>query len=288
MILLVLPLLLLVCSGPAQAEDEILIGLIPEENIFRQMDRHRPLAEYLTKKLGKKVRFTILSRYGDVLDRFMSRRMDGAFFGVFTGVLAMEQLDAEPVVHPVSLDGTSSAQSYIFVRKDSNIRNVAAMKGKRIAFVDRATVTGYLYALSYIREQGVKDISTFFSDISFTGGHGSTIHAVLDGRADIGTAKSRIFTQLVKKDHSISDELTIIAQSREFPDATLFLRKDLPLSLRTQFRTILTGMDRDAEGKEVLKKLEAQTFVEAHKNDFKPFYEVAQKAGISVKTYKYR
>lgn len=286
--LLTVLLVFLVCSGLARAEEEILIGLIPEENIFKQMDRHRPLAEYLSKKLGKKVRFTILSRYGDVLDRFMSRRMDGAFFGVFTGVLVMEQLDAEPIVHPVSLGGTSTVKSYIFVRKDSNIRNVAAMKGKRMAFVDKATVTGYLYALSFIREQGVKDISTFFADVSFTGGHGSTIYAVLDGRADIGTAKSRIFNQLVKKDRSMSDELTILAQSHEFPDATLFLRKDLPSSIRAQFRTILMGMDKDAEGKEVLKKLEAQMFIEAKKSDFKPFYEVAQKAGITVKTYKYR
>jgi len=32
--------------------DEILIGLIPEENIFNQMERHRPLAAYLSKKVG--------------------------------------------------------------------------------------------------------------------------------------------------------------------------------------------------------------------------------------------
>ncbi|MBI5848216.1 MAG: phosphate/phosphite/phosphonate ABC transporter substrate-binding protein [Nitrospirae bacterium] len=287
-ILLAFPLVFLAYAGLASAEDEILIGLIPEENIFKQMDRHRPLAEYLSKKLGIKVRFTILSRYGDVLDRFMSRRMDGAFFGVFTGVLAMEHLDAEPIVHPVSLDGTSAVQSYIFARKDSNIRSIADMKGRRIAFVDKVTVTGYLYALSFIREHGVKDIRTFFSDISFTGSHGSTIYAVLDGRADIGTAKSRIFNQLLKKDPGMKEELTIIAKSREFPDATLFLRKDLPAAIRSQIRTILVEMDRNAEGKEVLKKLEAQMFIEARKSDFRPFYEVVQKAGIIVKTYKYR
>jgi len=281
-------MLFLAVSAPVRGEEEILIGLIPEENIFTQMERHRPLAAYLTKKIGTKVRFTILSRYGDVLDRFMSRKMDGAFFGVFTSALAMEQLDAEPIVHPVNLDGSSGVQSYIFVRKDSNIASVADMKGKRIAFVDRATVTGYLYALSFLRERGVQDLQTYFKDISFTGSHGSTIYAVLDGRADIGTAKSKIFRLLVKKDPGIKEELLVIAQSREFPDTTLFLRKDLPAVKRSQIRDILLGMDKDAEGVEVLKKLESQMFVGARKSDFQPFFEIAHKAGINVKTYKYR
>ena len=284
---LVLLLVLLTAAGSAAGE-EILIGLIPEENIFNQMDRHRPLAAYLSKKLGAKVKFTILSRYGDVLDRFMTRKMDGAFFGVFTSVLAMDKLEADPIVHPVNLDGSSAVQSYIFVRNDSNIRSVADMRGKRIAFVDKATVTGYLYALSFFRERGVQNILPYLRDVSFTGSHGSTVYAVLDGRADIGTVKSKIFQMLVKKDQTIKEELTIVAKSQEFPDATLFLRKDFPKARRQQIRDILLAMHKDEEGKEVLKKLEALMFTEAKKEDFRPCYDVAAKADINVKTYKYK
>src|SRR5512135_1106822 len=148
--LLVLSLML--CMAPrAFCGEEILLGLIPEENIFHQMDRHRPLAAYISEKLGIKVRMTILSRYGDIIDRFSDRRMDGAFFGIFTGVLAMEKLQVEPVVRPVRLNGKSTDQGYLFARKDSGIRTVADMKGKRIAFVDKATVTGYLFAVAYLR-----------------------------------------------------------------------------------------------------------------------------------------
>ena len=272
----------------AFSESEILIGLIPEENIFNQMDRHRPLAAYLSKKIGTPVRFTILSRYGDVMDRFVSRKMDGAFFGVFTGVLAMEKIDAEPIARPVNLDGSATVQSYIFVRNNSGIHNVQEMKGKRITFVDRATVTGYLYALSYLREYGVTNPALYFKDVSFTGSHGSTIYSVLDGRADVGTVKSKIFQMLVAKDPTIKEELTIIARSQEFPDTTLFLRKDLPQTLRSRIKAALFGMEKDPEGIEVLKKLEVQKFIEAKKEDFAPFYNVARNAGISVKTYKYK
>ena len=282
--------LALMVSWPPKAasENEILIGLIPEENIFNQMDRHRPLAAYLSKKIGVSVRFTILSRYGDVMDRFASRKMDGAFFGVFTGVLAMEKINAEPVARPVNLDGSSTVQSYIFVRNNSGIRDVQDMEGKRIVFVDRATVTGYLYALSYLRDHGVVNLNTYFKDVSFTGSHGSTIYAVLDGRADVGTVRSKIYQMLTAKDHTIKEELAIIARSQEFPDTTLFLRKDLPQHIRSQIKAALFGMDRDPEGVEVLKKLEARKFIEAKKEDFDPFYDIARKAGISLKTYKYK
>ena len=280
--------ILLHFSSVAFGAEEILIGLIPEENIFNQMQRHRPLAAYLSAKIGTTLRFTVLSRYGDVMDRFVSRKMDGAFFGVFTSVMAMEMIEAEPIARPVNLEGSSHVQSYIFVRKDSGIRDSKNMKGKRIAFVDRATATGYLFALAYLREQGISDLKAYFSDISFTGSHGSTIYTVLDGRADIGTVKSKIFQIAIAKDPSINDELAIIAKSREFPENTLFLRKDLPQKIRSQIKAALVGMDRDPEGAEVLKSLAALRFIETKKGDFQPFYDVAQKAGIILRTYKYR
>ncbi len=279
---------LMVWPVKAHCENEILIGLIPEENIFNQMDRYRPLAAYLSKKIETPVRFTILSRYGDVMDRFVSRKMDGAFFGVFTGVLAMEKIDAVPVARAVNLDGSSTVQSYIFVRNNSGIHDVEGMKGKRITFVDRATVTGYLYALSYLKEFGVSDPESYFMEVSFTGSHGSTIYAVLDGRADVGTVKSKIYQLLVAKDSTIKEELMIIARSQEFPDTTLFLRKDIPETLLSRIKAALFNMEKDPEGITVLKKLEAQKFIEAKKKDFASFYDVARKAGITVKTYKYK
>jgi phosphonate transport system substrate-binding protein len=272
----------------AYCENGILIGLIPEENIFNQMDRYRPLAAYLSKKIETPVRFTVLSRYGDVMDRFVSRKMDGAFFGVFTGVLAMEKIDAVPVARAVNLDGSSTVQSYIFVRNNSGIHDVEGMKGKRITFVDRATVTGYLYALSYLREFGIANPEAYFREVSFTGSHGSTIYSVLDGRADVGIVKSKIFQLLVAKDTTIQEELMIIARSQEFPDTTLFLRKDISQTLLSRIKAALFSMEKDPEGIAVLKKLEAQKFIEAKKNDFASFYEVARKAGITLKTYKYK
>lgn len=282
-------LLLIISFLPCKASsrEELLIGLIPEENIFNQMDKYRPLAAYLSSRLGMNVRLTILSRYGDIIDRFTTRKMDGAFFSAMTGVLAVEKLGVEPVVRPVNLDGTTSIKSYIFVRKDSGIKAVPDMKDKRMAFVDRATVS-YLFAVAFFREKRVMNIDNYFKEYYFTGSHDSAVYSVLDNRADIGAAESKVYKRMIKKDPSIQEELNILAESGDFPDTTLCLSKDLPPEIKTRIKSILLTMDRDAEGKEVLKKFEASKFIEANKKDFFNFFDLANKAGINIRNYMYK
>ncbi len=107
------------------------------ENIFKQMQRHKSLGEYLSKELGIPVRFTILSRYPHIITRFVNRDLDGAFFGAFTSVLALQTLFVEPIARPVNIDGSMTTKGYLFTHADSGISNVKQMRGKSIAYVDQ-------------------------------------------------------------------------------------------------------------------------------------------------------
>jgi ABC-type phosphate/phosphonate transport system substrate-binding protein len=46
-------------------------------------------------------------------------------------------------------------------------------------------------------------------------------------------------------------------------------------------------MDSDPEGKETLKKFGAKRFIKTTINDYKPVFDIAQKAGIDLKKYQY-
>ncbi len=288
MVLLLCLILSTQTRGANAEEKELLIGLIPEQNIFKQIERYKPLAGYLSEKTGITVRLTILSRYGDIIDRFVQRGLDGAFFGDLTGALAIEKLDIEPLVRPVNLDGSTYSYGYIIVRNDSGIKTVADMKGKVLAFVDRATVTGYLFPLSYFRSHGVKNLKDFFSEYYFTGSHDSSVYAVLDGRADIGCIKNTIYNNLVSRDPTIKSELRIIAKSPLMPESTLCLRKDLPEDMKKMIKEVLLTMDRNEEGRRILAKLQARRFIEASVEDFKPVYEMLKILGEDIETYQYR
>lgn len=276
---------------PAQrtfGQQELLIGLIPEQNIFRQRERYLLLKNYLSGRLGITVNFTSLSRYGNIIDRFREERMDGAFFGSFTYALARQQLGVEPLARPVNLDGTSTYHGYIFVRKDSGIRGVPGMRGKRFAFVERATTAGYLFPLAYFRSSGIHDLQRYLGQSFFSGSHDAAILAVLNREADIGAAKNTIYDQLAGENARIEQELVILSASGVVPQNCLAVRRDLDPVLKSELKQALLKMDSDPEGLEVLRRFGARGFVETADRDYSYLYALAAQVGIDLKTYHYK
>lgn len=268
-------------------QQEILIGLIPEQNIFKQRERYLILKRYLSGKLGITVNFTSLSRYGNILDRFAVENMDGAFFGSFTGALAIKKLGVEPIARPVNSDGTSSYHGYIFVRKNSGIRTVQDMKGRRFAFVERATTAGYLFPLAYFRENGVADLHGYLGETFFAGSHDAAIMAVLNREADVGAAKNTIYDQLARENPRIERELIILAASKTVPQNGLAVRRDLDPELKNALKEALLAMDKDPAGVEALRLFGARGFVETTEADYAYVNELAGEVGINLKTYRY-
>ena len=272
----------------ALGQQELLIGLIPEQNVFRQRERYLTLRKYLSERLGITVNFTSLSRYGNLLARFSEEKIDGAFFGSFTYALAHSQLGVEPLARPVNLDGTSTYHGYIFVRKDSGIRNVADMRGKRFAFVERATMAGYLFPLAWFRENGIADPHSYLRESILVGSHDVAIQAVLSKEADIGAAKNTIYDQMAVENPGLQKELVILATSGVVPQNCLAVRKDLDPELKNALRRVLTEMDKDQDGVEALRRFGARGFIETSDGDYEYLYKLSSEVGIDLRHYRYR
>jgi len=269
------------------SQQRILIGIVPEMNIFKQKQRFKLLGEHLSKKTGVTVEFTILSRYGNIVDRFTAEKLDGAFFGSFTGALAIKKLGVVPLVRPVNLDGTSTYHGYLFARKDSGIKGVKEMRNKKMAFVDKATTAGYPFPLAYLKESGVKDTNHFFSETFFTGSHDAAISAVLNQKADVGAAKHSVYDRERKHDPRVDNELYIIAKSSSVPSNGFCVRSDLPAPLKNKLKSALLGLHADPGGKVVLEQFGALRFIETTTRDYQPVFEMARKIGFDITTYNY-
>jgi phosphonate transport system substrate-binding protein len=277
-------------SFPAWGESarkEIVIGLIPEMNIFEQRQRYRHLAAYLTERAGVRVSLSTLIRYGNIIENFEMARLDGAFFGSFTGALAIRRLRVEPIARPLWTDGKSTYHGYIFVRKDSGIRTVEDMRGKRMAFVERATTAGYIFPLAYLREHGVSDIDAFFSEYFFAGSHDAAINAVLRGDADVGAAKNTIMEHVMKESPKVAQELLILSDSPPVPSNGLLVRRTLDEDIKRRLRETLLNMEHDPGGKGVLRKFGAIRFLDTRVEDYEPVFDAARKAGIDMGIYEY-
>lgn len=266
---------------------ELKIGLIPEQNVFKQFKRYKPLGAYIEKKTNIKIKFTILSRYGNIIESFNEKNLDGAFWGSFTGAMANKKLGVRFIARPVNPDGTSSYRGYIFVHRFSIIDNVDRMRNTVIAFVDKATTAGYIYPVAYFREHGVNNIDTFFKEYYFTGSHDAAIYAVLNKEAEVGCAKNTIFDLLAKDDPRVKSDLVILAKSPDVPSDGLGLRKDISPEISQKLKKVLLDMEKDPEGKEVLNNFGIVKFIETTEKDYLTVFDVVKKAGIDLGSYKY-
>ena len=294
---LILSMCLLAVSGcsreekPSQAkvppQKQFLIGLIPEQNIFKQLERYEPMAGYLSGKTGLRITLKIFPRYGNIIDNFRLAGMDGAFFGSFAYALAHTKLGVEVLARPLALDNASTYHGLIFVRKDSGIKTFRDMKGKRFAFVDKATTAGYLLPLAYFHSHGISKWEGYLREFYFAGTHEDVVYDVLNNKADIGAAKNTVFNRLAKADPRISKELVILEKSPEVPENGLALRKDIDESLRIRMRDALLNMHLDPEGKKVLEQFGAQKFIETANADYAIVVKYAEEIHQNLATYDY-
>lgn len=258
------------------------IGLVPEQNIFKQVERYEPIAAQVLKASGISLTLVTLPSYDDVLEQLRRGELDGAFLGSYAAALGIRQLGLEVVARPVSTDGSSTYRGYLFVRTDSGIRTVADMKGKVLALVSPATTAGYLFPMAYLRAQGVRSVPRHFSERFFAGSHDGAIRAVLSRKADVGCAKSSAYEQLAEEDPRVRSELTILARSEAVPSNGLALRTEVPAATRLSLSRALLIMHESPEGRRQLARFGAERFIPVRPEDYDVVYAMAARAGMPI------
>ncbi len=295
-LLIMLFICLLVLAGCAGKEPPpqkqtygrvLTIGLIPERNMFDQMQRYKALAKYIQIKTNYKINLVAFPEYGDVITQFTLKHLDGAVFGSFVYSLANAKLGVEVIARPEDLKGISTYHGLIFVRKDSGIRTAKDMRGKKFAFVDKATTAGYLLPLDYFHRNGITDYKTYFGETYFTGSHDGAVYDVLYGKADIGAAKNTIYERLTEADPLMERELSILAKSPDVPENAVGLRKEIDVSVRDKLKEVLLNMQNDPEGINVLKRFGARRFIETSNDDFEPVIRYCKHLNLNLSTFDY-
>ena len=266
---------------------KLTIGLIPEQDIFTQKKRYEPLLAQLSKEIGVPIDIRILPRYGNIIDNFNELGLDGAFFGSFTGAMAIKKLGVVPLVRPQYIGGASTYYGMVFVKKGSGIRTAEDMRNKQMVFVDRATTAGYLLPLTYFRSLGIDDYKNWFKEYYFSGTHEDAINDVLNGLADIGAAKNTVFYRMAATNNRVSKELEILATSPHVPANSLAVRGDLPDEVKQLLQKRLLEMHQSLDGKATLEDLKIEKFIKTTVDDYQPVLDYAAEIGLDLQTYNY-
>lgn len=238
---------------------------------------YRLFTKYLAERLKTPVELVQRKTYLEVNELLRTGAVQLALVctGAFVVGDAEFGLDLVAVPHYF---GKTEYYSLIIVRKESPIKELKDLEGKRIALSDPLSNSGYFYPMFLIKGMG-KDPNRFFSRMLFTYSHDNSMRAVLEGIADVAAVDSLIFDYEITQNERIGSALRVIHRSPPFGINPIVASRKTPQGLVENVRRILLGMGRDPEGRKILDLLRLEDFIEPPQG----IYEAAQQMILQVR-----
>lgn len=223
----------------AQQPTELRVGLIPSEDAQAMIRASQQVMEQLAARTGMKVKPFVANDYNGVIEAMRSGKIDVAYFGPFSYVLASQLANAEAFAIPVSKkSGQSSYQSILITRKDKGLNTVAQLQGKTFAFVDPSSASGHLFPKAGLKGEGV-DTDKYFSRVIFSGSHDASILAVANNKVDAAAVAEPIFFNAVAKGHVKAEDFQVVWRSQPIPESPMAWRKSLDATTKQKVATAL-------------------------------------------------
>lgn len=227
---------------PAMAAQPLTIGLIPAEDSQAMIESSRQVLDSLQKQLGMEVKPFVATDYNGVIEALRSKKLDVAYLGPFSYVLASSVADVEAFAVAVTKKtGQSAYKSVIIARKDSGIAKTADLKGRTFAFVDPTSASGHLFPKAGLLQAGY-DPETFFGRVIFSGSHDASILAVANKKVDAAAVADRILASAIAKGQVRQDDLEIVWSSNPIPESPMVWRKDLDPALKAKIAQALANV----------------------------------------------
>lgn len=233
-------------GGGAYKDTVLKLGRIPFTNATEMVKKHGALLEYLTKELGvKETRLVLASDYKGIFSKLSRGEIDIAWLGTIPYVEAMadekQKAAMRALVKPKRFK-TTSYRGIIIARQDSGIKNLTDLKGKKIAWVEQDSASGYLFPKALLLEAGVNPDKDF-SEAVFLGKHDTVVLNVLLGKYDAGACFDDARNTL--RDKEKINELTILATTQDISNEPIVCRSDLPEDIIEKIKKAFLKLDID-------------------------------------------
>ena len=224
------------------AKDKLTIGLIPSEDSQAMIESSKQVLDDLQAKIGMPVVPFVATDYNGIIEALRSGKLDVAYLGPFSYVLATSVADVEAFsVAVTKKTGQSAYKSVILARKDSGIHSLADLKGHTFAFVDPSSASGHLFPKAGLEQAGFAPDS-LFKRVIFSGSHDASILAVENNKVDAAAVADRIFASAVAKGVVKQDDFEIVWSSKPIPESPMVWRKALDPQLKKKVADALASI----------------------------------------------
>ncbi len=144
----------LLAAPPTSAKDHLVMGVHPYKPTVELHKIFKPIAEYISRKLGQPVELQFGKSYEDTAEKLASGAFDFSFLGPNTYAKFAPMYHFKGLVQIVN-SGKPNFYGVIVVKKGSGIRSLKDLKGKSFAFGDRNSTLTHVVPLYVMLEQNI-------------------------------------------------------------------------------------------------------------------------------------
>ncbi|WP_314792132.1 phosphate/phosphite/phosphonate ABC transporter substrate-binding protein [Gemella sanguinis] len=266
-------------------EKVIKMGFVPLKNSEQLVEDVKPIADYLSQKMGVKVEAFTASNYIGVVEGIGSGSVDFGIIPPFSAVLAQKQSNAKPLLTSKGKSGKSGYTAELYVRKDSGIKSLQDVKGKKVAFVDPSSSSGYIYPGAMLVKAGInldKDIS-----YQFSGGHDKSLQLLLNKDVDVIATFDGVEERYGKEFPAALTDIEKLASSDTIPGIMVTASSKMDKDLQDKLKQALLDMDKDPKMKELFTKMFSITgFEEVDQTAYNKVEETAKVMNVDLDKVK--
>lgn len=213
-------------------EAVVRISVQPTQDKAEQEKMIAPLDAHLEQVLGQRVDFIIAKNYQDGVDMLVDGRANAAYAGVVSYFEALERgVKVKPLAAPIDQYTVRPwYRSCIIVAADSPIKTLTDLKGKRVAFVNRSSTSGYLIPLATLKQEGI-DPDRDFAQVIFAGTHAQAKTLFIENKVDAITTNLATYKRSKEVGKLTAKNSRVLWESEPIPHAPVLVSEELPSEL---------------------------------------------------------
>ncbi|MEB6343203.1 phosphate/phosphite/phosphonate ABC transporter substrate-binding protein [Mammaliicoccus sciuri] len=279
-------------KGDSYKPKELTIQFVPSQNADTLEAKAKPLEKLLSKELDIPVKVSVSTNYNTIVEAMKSKKVDVGFLPPTAYTLAHDQKAADVLLqaqrYGVNKDGSNndklvkSYKSQFVVKKDSGIKSLKDMKGKKIALQDVTSTAGYTYPVAELLKEGINPINDM--KITNVKGHDQAIIALLNGDVDVAVTFQDA-RNIVKKDQpNVFKDTEIVELTEDIPNDTISVRSDMDDKFRDKLKKAFKDIVKTKEGHKIVSEVYShEGYVDSKDSEFDIVREYGKKVNDNEK-----
>jgi phosphonate transport system substrate-binding protein len=221
------------------------------------------------------------STYYDTVKALGEGSIEMAWLSPLSYLYAHQKYGAKVILLRLTREGQKTYQSYIITKKNSGIRTLHDLKGRRFAFVEPWSTSGNLIPRYELKNHDLdpdNDVQSFYAKTQE-----AVIEQVLYGFAAAGAVSSDNYNAKLEELGQKGSDLTILFKSPvNIPEGPIALRKDIQLydTLRVEDALLIIG-----ESPTTLRTVNITGFAKATDETYQFLLNIVKYLNIDLSTY---